>query len=41
MELHWTLMYSFMGNELHFDLPEGHFDPIDDQVVEPGFQRNN
>ena len=29
--IHWTLMYSFMGNELHFDLPEGHFDPIDDQ----------
>ena len=31
IDLHWTLMYSFMGNELHFDLPEGSFDPIDDQ----------
>ncbi len=31
IDLHWTLMYSFMGNELHFGLPEGSFDPIDDQ----------
>jgi hypothetical protein len=31
IDLHWTLMYSFMGKELHFDLPEGRFEPIDDQ----------
>lgn len=30
--LYWTLMYSFLGNELHFNLPDGSFDPIQDQV---------
>jgi len=30
--LYWTLMYSFLGNELHFDLPDGKFKPIQDQV---------
>ncbi|NNK99232.1 MAG: hypothetical protein HKO88_09290 [Xanthomonadales bacterium] len=32
VDLHWSLMYSFMGNELHFNLPDGSFDPIDDQL---------
>jgi hypothetical protein len=31
IDLHWTLMYSFLGNELHFNLPDGNFDPIEDQ----------
>lgn len=38
--LYWTLMYSFLGNELHFNLPDGNFDPIQDQVeigVQMGF----
>ena len=38
--LYWTLMYSFLGNELHFNLPDGRFDPIQDQVeigVQMGF----
>lgn len=30
-DLHWSLMYSFLGNELHFNLPDGRFDPISDQ----------
>jgi hypothetical protein len=29
--LYWTLMYSFLGNELHFNLPDGNFDPIQNQ----------
>ena len=32
VDLHWSLMYSFMGNELHFNLPDGSFDPIEDQL---------
>lgn len=32
VDLHWTLMYSFLGNELHFNLPDGTFDPIQDQI---------
>lgn len=32
VDLHWTFMYSFLGNELHFNLPDGTFDPIQDQV---------
>ena len=32
VDLHWNLMYSFMGNELHFNLPDGSFDPIEDQL---------
>ena len=31
IDLHWSLMYSFLGNELHFNLPDGSFDPIEDQ----------
>jgi len=31
-DLYWTLMYSFLGHELHFNLPDGNFDPIQDQV---------
>jgi len=31
VDLHWSLMYSFLGRELHFNLPDGNFDPIDDQ----------
>lgn len=37
VDLHWTFMYSFLGNELHFNLPDGTFDPIEDQV-EVGLQ---
>ena len=37
LDLHWTLMYSFLGNELHFNLPDGTFDPIGDQI-EVGLQ---
>ncbi len=36
IDLHWNLMYTFLGNELHFNLPDGSFDPIQDQV-ELGF----
>lgn len=32
VDLHWTFMYSFLGNELHFNLPDGTFDPIQDQI---------
>lgn len=32
IDLHWTFMYSFLGNELHFNLPDGTFDPIQDQL---------
>lgn len=32
VDLHWTFMYSFLGNELHFNLPDGSFDPIQDQM---------
>jgi len=31
VDLHWSLMYSFLGRELHFNLPDGQFDPIKDQ----------
>lgn len=37
VDLHWTFMYSFLGNELHFNLPDGTFDPIGDQL-EVGLQ---
>lgn len=37
IDLHWVLMYSFLGNELHFNLPDGSFDPIGDQI-EVGLQ---
>lgn len=32
IDLHWSLMYSFLGHELHFNLPDGNFEPIDDQI---------
>ena len=32
LDLHWNLMYSFFGKELHFNLPDGSFDPIQDQI---------
>ena len=32
IDLHWTFMYSFLGNDLHFNLPDGSFDPIGDQI---------
>jgi len=32
IDLRWSFMYSFMGNELHFNLPDGSFDPIQDQL---------
>lgn len=32
IDLHWTFMYSFLGNELHFNLPDGTFSPIQDQI---------
>ncbi len=32
VDLHWNLMYSFLGHELHFNLPDGSFDPIQDQI---------
>ena len=31
LDLHWNLMYSFLGRDLHFNLPDGSFDPIKDQ----------
>lgn len=32
VDLHWSMMYSFLGNEIHFNLPDGSFDPIGDQI---------
>jgi hypothetical protein len=32
IDLHWNLMYTFLGNELHFNLPDGSFDPIKDHL---------
>ena len=32
IDLHWVLMYSFLGNEIHFNLPDGSFDPVKDQM---------
>jgi len=31
VDLHWTAMYSFLGNDIHFNLPDGSFDPVKDQ----------
>lgn len=31
IDLHWKLMYAFMGNDIHFNLPDGSFEPIKDQ----------
>ena len=36
IDLHWSLLYSFLGNEIHFNLPDGNFDPVEDQL-EAGF----
>jgi len=36
VDLHWNLMYTFLGNKLHFNLPDGSVDPIQDHV-ELGF----
>mgnify|MGYP001826509014 CR=1 FL=1 len=30
IDLHWNLMYTLMGNELHFNLPDGRVEPIRD-----------
>ena len=32
VDLHWNMMYSFLGNEIHFDLPDGTFNPVGDQI---------
>lgn len=32
VDLHWNMMYSFLGNELHFNLTDGSFDPVKDQL---------
>jgi hypothetical protein len=32
IDLHWKLMYSFLGNEIHFNLPDGSFEPVEDQM---------
>ena len=37
LDLHWNLMYAFLGNDIHFNLPDGSFDPIKDQF-EVGLQ---
>jgi hypothetical protein len=31
VNLHWNLMYAFYGRDLHFNLPDGSFEPIEDQ----------
>lgn len=31
IDLHWSFMYSFLGDKLHFNLPDGTFDPLNDQ----------
>jgi hypothetical protein len=37
IDLHWNVMYSFLGRELHFNLPDGRFDPIN-ETIELGLQ---
>lgn len=32
IDLHWNLMYTLLGRELHFNLPDGSVDPIRDHV---------
>ena len=32
VDLHYNLMYSFLGNDLHFGLPDGGFDVVEDQL---------
>jgi len=32
VDLHYNLMYSFLGNDLHFGLPDGGFDVVADQL---------
>jgi hypothetical protein len=36
IDLHWNLMYTYFGRELHFNSPEGSFEPIRDHM-ELGF----
>jgi hypothetical protein len=31
VDLHWTLAYSYLGDELTFGLPDGSIDAVDDQ----------
>ncbi len=31
IDLHYNFMYSFLGSDLHFGLPEGNFDVVEDQ----------
>jgi hypothetical protein len=31
MDLNYNFMYSFLGKDLHFGLPDGNFDPVQDQ----------
>lgn len=37
IDLHWNLMYSFLGNNLRFSLPDGSFRPVENQF-EVGLQ---
>lgn len=37
VDIHWNLMYSFMGHALHFNQPDGRYDPIED-TIEFGLQ---
>ena len=32
IDLHYNFMYSFLGRELHFGLPDGGFNPVEDQL---------
>ena len=32
VDLHWTLNYSYLGDELTFGLPDGSIDAVDDQI---------
>jgi len=32
IDLHWTLAYSYLGDELTFGLPDGSIDAVDDQI---------
>lgn len=32
VDLHWTLAYSYLGDELTFGLPDGGLDAVDDQI---------
>jgi len=32
IDLHYNFMYTFLGKDLHFGLPDGGFDPVQDQL---------